>query len=318
MFEDIISKIQFLSPQDSQYLGGISDAFLKVGNPALYEQRKGSELQQAQIDAVKQKKQQQDALSRIMSGQGTPINPRDPNDTLRQAAMIDPESYLATYVKSQQPDYKYQEINGALVRYNANDPNAKPETVIAPQPKPLSEKEQFELKQAEEKEKARKEQGISQAGVIRDTVKQAIKQVDAPMTSGIAGQIGRYLGGSNAFELESTLETIKANLGFDRLQQMRDNSPTGGALGSVAVKELDALQSTVANLRIGQSDEQLKKNLKKIDEHYSKWADTMKKAGRSDMVESAPAKPSTIPDGTTATNKQGQKIIFKGGKWLPL
>jgi len=84
--------------------------------------------------------------------------------------------------------------------------------------------------------------------------------------------------GTPAYNLASEIETIKANLGFDRLQQMRDNSPTGGALGAIAVQELVALQSTVANLDPNQSEEQLRENLGRIRGHYDRWRSVVEQA----------------------------------------
>jgi hypothetical protein len=81
--------------------------------------------------------------------------------------------------------------------------------------------------------------------------------------------------------LSKRLTTIKANLGFDRLQQMRDASPTGGALGQVAVQELIALQSTIASLDQDQSPAQLKQALDKIETSYAKWRDTVRQAGKA-------------------------------------
>ena len=67
------------------------------------------------------------------------------------------------------------------------------------------------------------------------------------------------------------METIKANIGFNELQEMRNASKTGGALGSVAVQELTALQSVLGSLDVGQSNEQLKANLQKIKDILTKW-----------------------------------------------
>jgi hypothetical protein len=39
------------------------------------------------------------------------------------------------------------------------------------------------------------------------------------------------------------LETIKANIGFDKLQAMREASPTGGALGAISDMENKLLQA---------------------------------------------------------------------------
>lgn len=92
-------------------------------------------------------------------------------------------------------------------------------------------------------------------------------------TAGVGSSLAA-IPGTDARDLQSKLETIKANLGFDRLQQMREQSPTGGALGAVAVQELTALQSTVASLDQGQSRAELKKSLEKIDRHYNNWLKT--------------------------------------------
>ena len=78
--------------------------------------------------------------------------------------------------------------------------------------------------------------------------------------------------------LEGALTTIKANLGFEQLQAMRDASPTGGALGQVAVQELEALQSTIANLNPDMGEVALIANLNKIKDHYLKIQEIIKQA----------------------------------------
>jgi len=102
--------------------------------------------------------------------------------------------------------------------------------------------------------------------------------------SGFTAGLGSYLSVlplTEAKDLSKRLTTIKANLGFDRLQQMRDASPTGGALGQVAVQELVALQSTIASLDQDQSPRQLKESLDKIEKSYANWRDTVRKAGKA-------------------------------------
>lgn len=56
---------------------------------------------------------------------------------------------------------------------------------------------------------------------------------------------------TDAKTMDGYTNTLKANLAFDRLQQMRDNSKTGGALGQVSNIELGLLQSSVASLDPG-------------------------------------------------------------------
>lgn len=88
-------------------------------------------------------------------------------------------------------------------------------------------------------------------------------------TTGLIGGATSGVGGSPAFDLAKTLETIKANIGFDELQTMRDNSPTGGALGQVTERELAFLQSTIANIEQAQSEQQLRDNLKVLKDYLS-------------------------------------------------
>jgi hypothetical protein len=102
--------------------------------------------------------------------------------------------------------------------------------------------------------------------------------------SGFTAGLGSYLSvlpATEAKDLSKRLTTIKANLGFDRLQQMRDASPTGGALGQVAVQELIALQSTIASLDQDQSPAQLRESLDKIEKSYSNWRETVRQAGKA-------------------------------------
>ena len=74
-----------------------------------------------------------------------------------------------------------------------------------------------------------------------------------------------------ARNLNATLDTIKANLSFNELAKMRANSPTGGALGSIAVRELDLLGSTVASLDQAQSQEELERSFGIIEQSLGRW-----------------------------------------------
>lgn len=142
----------------------------------------------------------------------------------------------------------------------------------------------------EEKKQAAKDFAIKHASkVVQDVA--AAKSLVSGTTAGLTGKVASFIPGADAYNLQQRLLTIKANLGFDRLQQMRDASPTGGALGQVAVQELQALQATVGSLELGQSKEELKKNLDKIDLHYNNWLKTV--GGTPANTAQTPATPST-------------------------
>jgi hypothetical protein len=126
------------------------------------------------------------------------------------------------------------------------------------------------------KAKARQESGIAQADSVLKEVRDA-KGMVGWNTAGLGGALS-VIPATEARDLAGKLQTIKANLGFDRLQQMRDQSPTGGALGQVAVQELASLQATVASLDQLQSPRQVGQALDKIEKHYAKWRDVMEQS----------------------------------------
>lgn len=152
--------------------------------------------------------------------------------------------------------------------------------VIRPAGLPPS-KDELKAQKETEKEKSRLDAALSKANTVLTAAGEALSQ-SGPMTTGLVGDMRRTaagrLTGSGAYDLARTVDTIKANLGFNELQAMRDASPTGGALGQVAVQELNMLQATLANLDPGQSEEQLNRNLRKIQTHYMNWKQAVMKA----------------------------------------
>lgn len=88
-------------------------------------------------------------------------------------------------------------------------------------------------------------------------------------------------------QLAQRLKTIKANIGFDELQQMRENSPTGGALGQVAVQEIDFLQSVLGSLEQAQTSADLNYNINRLETYLMTRADRRREAFAQDYPELA-------------------------------
>lgn len=93
-------------------------------------------------------------------------------------------------------------------------------------------------------------------------IDKAISKV-GPFTSGVGAWVS-VVPATPQKDLSKILETIKANIGFDKLQDMRQNSPTGGALGQVSDFENKLLQAVQGSLDQSQSPSQLIENLKNI------------------------------------------------------
>jgi hypothetical protein len=130
--------------------------------------------------------------------------------------------------------------------------------------------------EAGEKQRARTQSALAQSESVLKEITDAKKLVGWT-TAGVGGTLAN-VPATSARDLAAKLQTIKANLGFDRLQQMRDQSPTGGALGQVAVQELASLQATVASLDQMQSPAQLAAALEKVENHYRNWQNAVRQA----------------------------------------
>lgn len=130
---------------------------------------------------------------------------------------------------------------------------------------------------------------IMKADRVMNKVDEALVQLQSgEMASGFVGGVTQAIPGSPAFDLSSTIDTVQAVLGFEELQKMRDNSPTGGALGQVAVRELEMLQATIASLKVGQSPKQLAQNLAQVKLHYSNWKDAVMQAQEQGQITAYP------------------------------
>ncbi|MFM7851303.1 MAG: hypothetical protein ACKO96_05130 [Flammeovirgaceae bacterium] len=124
------------------------------------------------------------------------------------------------------------------------------------------------------KNKAKAQGMAAQFNLVNKTIDNAIKSIDedsffSPRTGFLGSTLAELPFGTEAKGLKGYLDTIKSSIGFDKLQNIRDNSPTGGALGQVAVQELDMLQKTYSSLEQSQSKAQLKANLLTVKNSYA-------------------------------------------------
>jgi hypothetical protein len=101
--------------------------------------------------------------------------------------------------------------------------------------------------------------------------------------TGYTGSIANSIPGTEAHDIWNTLNTIKANLGFDKLQAMRDASPTGGALGQVSEMENKLLQSVWGSIEQSQSAAQLVANLQQIRDIRQKSQELRQRAYDMDV-----------------------------------
>jgi hypothetical protein len=90
--------------------------------------------------------------------------------------------------------------------------------------------------------------------------------------SGVLGQLlGNFWGGSTAYDRKSLMDSVKASLGLEAIQALKEASKQGATgLGQVSNLELRALQSEIATLEIGQSEQAQLDSLTKIFNHLDR------------------------------------------------
>jgi hypothetical protein len=87
--------------------------------------------------------------------------------------------------------------------------------------------------------------------------------------AGTTGIVGALPLPTEAATLRNELNTIRANLGLDKLQEIRDASKTGGALGPVSDYENRLLQGAIETLTQTEDPQMLRDRLIRLRARYS-------------------------------------------------
>lgn len=134
---------------------------------------------------------------------------------------------------------------------------------VEPIPGSKAEREANDL--AEKKTKADRIKGEvgTTVGNALDDIDRLMKSATLPTTGAIGSRLAA-MPGTAAHDIAQALNTVSANISFSQLQQMRESSPTGGALGNVTEGEQKLLQNSFAALSQSQTEEQFKTNLGRV------------------------------------------------------
>jgi len=141
---------------------------------------------------------------------------------------------------------------------------------------PPGSKAAAEAQAAEERAQTVQSQGEAKESIISRDVKLLVDMIDQGglfdlPEAGIRGNLLANLGiNQEAVTFRNALNTIKANVAWDRLQQMRDASKTGGALGNVSEMELNLLMSSYGSLEQSNDPKVLRQNLVDINRIMTK------------------------------------------------
>ncbi len=128
--------------------------------------------------------------------------------------------------------------------------------------------------------------------------------------------------GTPAANMRADLDTLGANAAFDRLQRMREQSPTGGALGAISERELDLLRSTVAAIAQSQGPAQFRSNVEQLRRHYDRIADLARSSRDMDRlrmrIASLRQRPQTRDTSRQIADLQKQLFGIEDSLWQAL
>ena len=133
--------------------------------------------------------------------------------------------------------------------------------------------------------------------------------------------------GQEGADIKAAIHNLKSQIGFMVLQNMRNASKTGGALGQVSEKENELLQDNLASLDTNQSPEAFKRGLARILDYLRESqsrADNAWKSAYPDLDYSGQANDQPTDDfqsqwdaAPTATGPNGEKLVLQNGQWVP-
>lgn len=104
-------------------------------------------------------------------------------------------------------------------------------------------------------------EGQTVAGALAPT-----RLLPGSRTSGIEGYLASFAPGTTAFNLNESLERIRAFGALNTLEEAKKQSSSGATgFGALSEKELALIINSLANLEIGQSDEQLLRNIEDVE-----------------------------------------------------
>jgi hypothetical protein len=101
---------------------------------------------------------------------------------------------------------------------------------------------------------------LNQVSAIRKMLDQG-GMFDMPETGIVGSGLAKLGLNQEAVDMRNRLTTLQGMVSFDQLAKMRAASPTGGALGGIAIRELELLQSQLGSLDQSSSPEIIRETL---------------------------------------------------------
>jgi hypothetical protein len=227
-----------------------------------------------------------------------------------------PPDQQATYLNWKRAN-PWQDIGGQKVLPNPVNPTQTMGTLtktLPPQEEPAVKGQQAaaaeqgkQFEEARGKWQASETKLLTTLGSMEDKNSVLVQTIDQvkPMLNSMSAEYGAYLNkwpASDARRVRNLLDTVKANIGFEALQDMRNNSPTGGALGQVSEMENRLLQAVWGSLDQGGKVEDITRVLDRIVAQRGAALERMKYAYDLDRKKFSTSLPGSAPMPTMKQN----------------
>jgi GH24 family phage-related lysozyme (muramidase) len=154
---------------------------------------------------------------------------------------------------------------------------------------------------------------VAAANVVTRDIDRILERLDTavlPVTGMGAPTMAALVGGSPAADVAELRKTIEGNISFNKLNELRQQSPTGGALGNVTDKDLELLKTTLGSLNQNQSPRQFRENLLNLRNafmeviHGPNFRDVAPPAREPPAPERLPGRRGAPPTGNRPTLEQ--------------
>jgi hypothetical protein len=192
----------------------------------------------------------------------------DPETGITHKVLLNPEGdVIRTIGVSKMPNLKPITLpNGQIVLENEK-------TGVRSEPQDTPE--------AAEQERLRMEKLYSDLAAVDSVLTTVSEAKTIVEKDGLIPATGTFFSLANmpfptdARKLQGKISTLQATLAFDRLDKMRRESKTGGALGQVSNIELQLLKDSLTALDPVVGEAEFKKQLEKVQKHYTNFKNAL-------------------------------------------
>jgi hypothetical protein len=206
----------------------------------------------------------QPAVTREPTATRKPTVVREPTAAKTTAAVTNVQTFTQAAPKFAAPENAPAETK-AFYSYNKNALINQPDSKYSPKKKMELREKQAPLQSAVNYSLTSIKDSLDAAQALKNNP-QYIDALTGRFSPLLTGTVGGVVISQDAKTANALLENILTRTFVSEIQAMRDASPTGGAVGSVTEKEMDALSRIRASLSVGMNKDEF---IKQLDNYLS-------------------------------------------------